>query len=67
MASFYNRDAFSDLMEQLRIQGTPMVGGGKGKSSVGMQGVTPSGSGSSTPMTQAEAIEEFQKLDSTGS
>ena len=47
MASFYNRDAFSDLMEQLRMQGTPMGETNvRGKSSIGTV-ATPSGGGSS--------------------
>jgi len=55
MASFYNRDAFSDLMEQLRIQGTPMgETNARGKSSIGTV-ATPSEGGSSTTDTSGAA------------
>tara|TARA_R110001592_G_scaffold363088_1_gene680164 strand:- start:324 stop:2732 length:2409 start_codon:yes stop_codon:yes gene_type:complete len=47
MSTSYNRDAFSDLMEQLRMQGTPMGETNvRGKSSIGTV-ATPSGGGSS--------------------
>lgn len=45
MSTSYNRDAFSDLMEQLRMQGTPMGETNvRGKSSIGTV-ATPTGVG----------------------
>lgn len=64
MASFYNRDAFSDLMESLRIQGTPMVeGDGRGGLS------TPDGSSSGSPSSDGSSSgggDFFQSLYDMG-
>jgi len=60
MSTSYNRDAFSDLMEQLRMQGTPMgETNARGKSSIGTVATPTKGGGSATNASGAAGGDDF--------